>query len=79
MFAAALSVYLYASSFASGGKRAGRRAAAKQLAAGGNTGNRLYDFFIGRELNPRCAELRSGALSTTAGFLCFASFFPFAL
>ena len=42
-FAAALSLYLYASSF--------RRGAL--LAAGGNTGNAVYDFFIGRELNPR--------------------------
>jgi hypothetical protein len=41
--AAALSVYLYVSSF--WGK--------KILAKGGNTGNAVYDFFIGRELNPR--------------------------
>ena len=47
LFSFALSAYLYASSFA--GK--------KLLAAGGDTGNRLYDFFIGRELNPRCAFL----------------------
>lgn len=26
----------------------------RELAAGGNTGNMLYDWFIGRELNPRC-------------------------
>ncbi len=43
-FAFALAAYLYASSFR--GK--------KLLAAGGNTGNAVYDFFIGRELNPRC-------------------------
>ena len=42
-FAFALSAYLYASSFV------GR----KLLAKGGDTGNPLYDFFIGRELNPR--------------------------
>jgi delta14-sterol reductase len=42
----------------------------KILAAGGNSSNILYDFFIGRELNPRVAgldlkyfnELRPGLL-----------------
>jgi hypothetical protein len=78
VFAAALSLYLYASSFASGGKRGGKRTAGKQLAAGGNTGNRLYDFFIGRELNPRCANAR-GALTTTSDwFLIFLLFSLFA-
>lgn len=43
IFSAGLSLYLYISSFAKG----------RVLAAGGNTGYRLYDFFIGRELNPR--------------------------
>lgn len=42
-FSTALSIYLYASSFARGAL----------LAKGGNTGYALYDFFIGRELNPR--------------------------
>ena len=28
-----------------------------QLAKGGNTGNAIYDFFIGRELNPRIGNL----------------------
>ena len=42
-FAFAASIALYVSSFARG----------KLLARGGNTGNHLYDFFIGRELNPR--------------------------
>jgi len=42
-----LSVYLYASSFLPG----------RQLARGGNTGNHVYDFFIGRELNPRIGSL----------------------
>lgn len=42
-FAYALSAYLYVSSFGRG----------KLLAAGGNTGSAVYDFFIGRELNPR--------------------------
>ncbi|XP_033846295.1 delta(14)-sterol reductase LBR [Periophthalmus magnuspinnatus] len=39
-----LSVYLYARS---------RSAPTDQLALGGNSGNVLYDFFKGRELNPR--------------------------
>lgn len=39
-FSAGLSAYLYAASFIPG----------KQLAKGGNTGNHIYDFFIGREL-----------------------------
>eukprot|EP00301_Raphidiophrys_heterophryoidea_P023405 c7311_g1_i1.p1 GENE.c7311_g1_i1~~c7311_g1_i1.p1 ORF type:complete len:441 (-),score=90.12 c7311_g1_i1:69-1391(-) len=55
-----LSVYLYAKSFQRGAL----------LAAGGNTGNPVYDFFIGRELNPRIGsfdlkvfcELRPGLI-----------------
>eukprot|EP01059_Diplonema_ambulator_P036111 TRINITY_DN8868_c0_g1_i2.p1 TRINITY_DN8868_c0_g1~~TRINITY_DN8868_c0_g1_i2.p1 ORF type:complete len:365 (+),score=101.58 TRINITY_DN8868_c0_g1_i2:138-1097(+) len=42
----ALSIYLYASSY--------KRNAI--LAKGGTTGNPIYDFFIGRELNPRIGE-----------------------
>ena len=42
-FSYALSIYVYAMSFVKG----------KLLAEGGQTGNVLYDFFIGRELNPR--------------------------
>jgi delta14-sterol reductase/lamin-B receptor len=42
-----LSVYLYASSFIG----------TKILAKGGNTGSVIYDFFIGRELNPRIGSL----------------------
>ena len=56
----ALAFYLYFSSFI--GK--------KLLARGGNTGNAIYDFFIGRELNPRIGsfdlkvfcELRPGLI-----------------
>eukprot|EP01062_Namystynia_karyoxenos_P023306 TRINITY_DN19002_c0_g1_i1.p1 TRINITY_DN19002_c0_g1~~TRINITY_DN19002_c0_g1_i1.p1 ORF type:complete len:471 (+),score=143.81 TRINITY_DN19002_c0_g1_i1:98-1510(+) len=56
----ALSVYLYWKSFAPG----------TLLARGGNTGNPVYDFFIGRELNPRIGsfdlkefcELRPGLI-----------------
>lgn len=43
----ALSFYLYARSSARG----------RLLAAGGSSGARLYDFFIGRELNPRLGAL----------------------
>ena len=44
LFCYGLSLYLYLRSF-----RPGKHL----LAKGGNTGNHLYDFFIGRELNPR--------------------------
>mmetsp|Transcript_11157 Transcript_11157/g.15190 ORF Transcript_11157/g.15190 Transcript_11157/m.15190 type:complete len:425 (+) Transcript_11157:302-1576(+) len=43
----ALSFYLYAASFAKGAR----------LASGGNSGVGLYDFFMGRELNPRVGWL----------------------
>ena len=43
LFSAILSVYLYVRSFRDGAL----------LALGGNTGNPIYDLFIGRELNPR--------------------------
>ena len=46
-FSTLLSIYLYATSFAQGAV----------LAAGGSTGVPLYDFFIGRELNPRIGSL----------------------
>jgi len=43
LFSYALSAYLYATSFKRGAL----------LAEGGNSGIAIYDFFIGRELNPR--------------------------
>ena len=43
VFSSVLSVYLYISACRPG----------RLLAKGGNTGNRLYDFYIGHELNPR--------------------------
>lgn len=46
-FSFLLSLYLYARSFAQGA----------MLAAGGDTGVPFYDFFIGRELNPRIGSL----------------------
>lgn len=52
LFSTALSFYLYVRSFTT------RRA---MLAEGGNSGIALYDFFIGRELNPR---VRTGAPGT---------------
>jgi len=45
--ASLLAVYLYATSFRKGAV----------LAKGGQTGNPMYDFFIGRELNPRIGSL----------------------
>eukprot|EP00747_Dinoflagellata_sp_TGD_P222326 gnl/TRDRNA2_/TRDRNA2_94041_c0_seq1.p1 gnl/TRDRNA2_/TRDRNA2_94041_c0~~gnl/TRDRNA2_/TRDRNA2_94041_c0_seq1.p1 ORF type:complete len:467 (-),score=66.84 gnl/TRDRNA2_/TRDRNA2_94041_c0_seq1:53-1453(-) len=60
VFSALLSTYLYARSFRPGA----------MLADGGHTGNHFYDFFIGRELNPRIGsfdlkcfcELRPGLI-----------------
>jgi len=70
LFSAGLSSYLYATSFKEGAL----------LAKGGNSGNPIYDFFIGRELNPRIGsfdlkvfcELRPGLIGWVAlnlGFL----------
>lgn len=47
VLSAALSVYLYTSSFRG----------QKLLAKGGDTGSAVYDLFIGRELNPRIGSL----------------------
>ena len=47
LFSLILSIYLYVKSFSDGAL----------LADGGNTGNTVYDFFIGRELNPRIGEM----------------------
>ncbi|XP_067680334.1 delta(14)-sterol reductase TM7SF2-like [Haliotis asinina] len=61
LFSFILSIFLYIKA---------RTVAASQLAPGGNTGNVLYDFFIGHELNPRIGsfdlkffcELRPGLI-----------------
>ena len=57
VFSTLLAVYLYASSLWS--SRDGGRflTPETQLAAHGHTGNGLYDFFIGRTLNPRIGTL----------------------
>lgn len=47
----ALSIFLYIYSF--GVVTNYPNSDLRELAAGGNTGNVIYDFFIGRELNPR--------------------------
>ena len=47
VFSFILSIYIYAMSF----RRP--REGAVLLAEGGDSGNHLYDFYIGRELNPR--------------------------
>ena len=52
LIATVLSAYVYINSFSvphSGAPNSGHR----ELAAGGHSGNVMYDFFIGRELNPR--------------------------
>lgn len=64
IFSIGLSAYLYWTSFAPGAL----------LAKGGNSGNPIYDFFIGRELNPRIGtfdlkefcELRPGLIGWVA-------------
>ncbi|CAN2390911.1 delta14-sterol reductase activity, partial [Pristimantis euphronides] len=66
----ALSIFLYIKSLA---------AAESALAPGGNSGNPLYDFFIGHELNPRIGsfdlkyfcELRPGLIGWCLINLCF--------
>ncbi|KAI0209040.1 Delta(14)-sterol reductase LBR [Lamellibrachia satsuma] len=70
VFAFLLSVLLYAHSF---------YVAAKCLAVGGNSGYLPYDFFMGRELNPRLGrldlkflcELRPGLIGWVLLDLCF--------
>ena len=47
LFCFLFSIYLYVESFKPG----------KVLAKGGDTGHTIYDFFIGRELNPRIGTL----------------------
>ncbi|KAL7791505.1 putative ERG4/ERG24 ergosterol biosynthesis protein [Trichoderma ceciliae] len=49
IFAFAISLFVYVRSFS---VRPGNREM-RELAQGGHTGNIMYDFFIGRELNPR--------------------------
>lgn len=64
VFSGALSAFLYFKSFTPGAL----------LARGGNSGNAIYDFFIGRELNPRIGsfdlkqfcELRPGLIGWSA-------------
>ncbi|XP_068116094.1 delta(14)-sterol reductase TM7SF2 [Hyperolius riggenbachi] len=66
----ALSIFLYMKSLA---------APESALAPGGNSGNPLYDFFIGHELNPRIGsfdlkyfcELRPGLIGWCLINLCF--------
>jgi hypothetical protein len=59
---AALSLALYAASFARG----------RLLASGGTTGYALYDCFIGRELNPRIGsfDLKEFCELYPGGWLC---------
>lgn len=50
IIAYALSTYVYVASFSVQHPKDPNK---RELAAGGHTGNMLYDWFIGRELNPR--------------------------
>ena len=57
MFSYALSIYLYASSLYSSRDNGRYLTSENALAAHGTSGNALYDFFIGRTLNPRLGAL----------------------
>lgn len=49
IIAYALAIFVYVKSFTVKAGNADKR----ELAAGGHTGNLIYDWYIGRELNPR--------------------------
>jgi delta14-sterol reductase len=55
VFSFLLAIYLYAASLFSSREGGRYLTSETQLAHHGNTRNRLYDFFIGRSLNPRVA------------------------
>lgn len=57
IFSFLLSVACYASSFVPLLKKNGSGTRERILALGGNSGNPIYDWFIGRELNPRLGPL----------------------
>ena len=60
----ALAVYLYVSSFGA----PQHDGVARLLAPGGQSGWKLYDFFMGRELNPRTCTARTSCSSIAAVF-----------
>ena len=70
LFSVFFSTYLYIASFVPLIGKNGKGTKEKLLALGGNSGNPFYDWFIGRELNPRLgpvdlkmfSELRPGML-----------------
>lgn len=57
LYAFLLSVYVYVTSFFPLLGKNGHNTKERILALGGNTGNPIYDWFIGRELNPRLGPL----------------------
>lgn len=58
IFSILLSFFVYFSSFLnlSGNQKNGKGTKERILSVGGNSGNFLFDWFIGRELNPRIGE-----------------------
>lgn len=57
LFGFFLSIYCYIASFVPLLRKNGLGTNEKILALGGNSGNPIYDWFIGRELNPRIGPL----------------------
>lgn len=65
ILAFAISAYVYARSFeVDPGK--GSRGDLRELAVGGHTGSFIYDFYIGRELNPRATLPLAGEVDLKA-------------
>ena len=57
IFSFIMSIFLYAASFIPLVKENGRGGKERILSVSGNSGNVIYDWFIGRELNPRLGPL----------------------
>ncbi|SCU80588.1 LADA_0B08460g1_1 [Lachancea dasiensis] len=57
IFAFVMAFFLYAASFIPLAHKNGKETRERILSVSGNTGNPVYDWFIGRELNPRLGPL----------------------
>lgn len=66
IFGYALSIFVYVCSFSVDTKYPNKDL--RELAAGGDTGNLIYDFYIGRELNPRVVLPFFGEIDIKAWF-----------